>query len=60
MSDMGWVENATIKVDSTAAIGAMKKKGVGNMRHIHFKHLWMITITHTFRSMGIYHLILEK
>jgi hypothetical protein len=41
MSDLGWSENIIVKVDSTAAIGALRKKGEWTMRHIHVKHLWM-------------------
>jgi hypothetical protein len=45
LSDLGWEERATLRSDSTAAMGVAKRQGAGKWRHVQVKYLWLQEIT---------------
>ena len=41
LNDLGWDDKVIVKGDSSAALGAFKRKGAGKPRHVQVKHLWL-------------------
>ena len=42
MQDMGWDEvSVVLKTDSSAAIGTSARRGLGKLRHVELRYLWL-------------------
>jgi hypothetical protein len=46
---LGWKMSVEVKTDASAAEGAMNRSGLGKMRHMETKYLWMQDLTATGR-----------
>ena len=41
MEDLGWQVELVLKTDSSAAKGMAKRQGIGKVRHVETKYLWI-------------------
>ena len=41
LKDFGSTKDGIVRIDSTAAIGIINRRGLGKVRHIHVQHLWL-------------------
>ncbi len=41
MKDIGWIADAKLRTDSSAAKGMASRRGAGTVRHIHCPALWL-------------------
>ena len=42
MADMGWTLPITVRSEATAAIGIASRKGIGQIRHLDVRDLWIL------------------